>query len=224
MTATQPTQQFFALERDDVLHLEKQRAFVHELARRLDLSPTFSGGVTDLQLLQKIVDSKALSADQTWELQSLGIVLGDVFAKQFGLRWVIVEDEYGRDPALRFMTTSNLVFPLTMISKRVEDGGTVDLHAIYEGYPTVSRNSTCNREIAGSLRHQALGVEDARMTDRVIVDSSRSFVSPAGVELRRLKAVGRKNDHDAALRERMTLDRNEELAPEAIATQGLRNP
>jgi len=133
MTANQPTQQFFALERDDLLHLEKQRAFVHELTRRLDLSPTFSGGVTDLQLLQNIVDSKALSPDQTWELQSLGIVLGDIFAKQFGLRWVIVEDEYGRDPALRFSSTSNLVFPLTMISKRVEDVRTVDLHAIYEG-------------------------------------------------------------------------------------------
>jgi uncharacterized protein DUF3806 len=31
------------------------------------------------------------------------------------------------------MSTSNLVFPLTMISKRVEDGKTVDLHAIYQG-------------------------------------------------------------------------------------------
>ena len=113
--------------------ISRQRAFVHALARRLDLSPTFSGDVTDLQLLQKVVDAKVLSPNQTWELQSLGIVLGDVFAKQFGLRWVIVEDEYGRDPALRFMSTSNLVFPLTMISKRVEDGTPVDLHAIYEG-------------------------------------------------------------------------------------------
>lgn len=133
MSADQPAQQFFALERDDLLRLEKQRAFVHALARRLDLSPTFSGDVTDLQLLQKIVDAKALSPDRTWELQCLGIVLGDVFAKQFDLRWVIVQDEYGRDPALRFMSTSNLVFPLTMISKRVEDGKAVDLHAIYEG-------------------------------------------------------------------------------------------
>jgi Domain of unknown function (DUF3806) len=133
MAADQPTQQFFTLERDDLLRLEKQRAFVHALARQLDMSPTFSGSATDLQLLQKIVDSRALSSDQTWELQSLGIVLGDVFAKQFGLRWVIVEDEYGRDPALRFMSTSNLVFPLTMISKRVEAGTPVDLRAIYEG-------------------------------------------------------------------------------------------
>ena len=133
MSADQPTQRFFPLERDDLVHIEKQRAFVHALARRLDLSPTFSGDVVDLQLLQKIVDAKALSVDQTWELQCLGIILGDVFAKQFGLRWVVVEDEYGRDPALRFLSTSNLVFPLTMISKRVEDGRPVDLHAIYEG-------------------------------------------------------------------------------------------
>ena len=133
MSAGKPKQEFFALEREDLVHLEKQRAFVHELARRLDLSPSFSGNVGDLQILQKIVDASALSASQTWELQSLGIVLGDVFASQHGLRWVMVEDEYGRDPALRFQNTSNLVFPLTMISKRIEDGKEVDLQAIYEG-------------------------------------------------------------------------------------------
>lgn len=133
MAPAKPKQQFFALGREDLVHLEKQRAFVVDLARRLDLSPAFSGSVDDLRILQKIVDAKTLRSDQTWELQCLGIVLGDVFASQHELRWVIVEDEYGRDPALRYRNTANLVFPLTMISKRVEDGKEVDLQAIYDG-------------------------------------------------------------------------------------------
>jgi hypothetical protein len=133
MAPAQPKQEFFPLGREDLIRLDQQRAFVLDLARRLDLSPAFSGGVADLQILQSIVDSKALKAEQTWELQCLGIVLGDVFASEHDLRWVIVEDEYGRDPALRYRNTSNLVFPLTMISKRVEDGKKVDLQAIYDG-------------------------------------------------------------------------------------------
>jgi hypothetical protein len=47
--------------------------------------------------------------------------------------WWMVEDEYGRDPAIRLKQTSLLLFPLTMISKRVEDGECVDVRTLYEG-------------------------------------------------------------------------------------------
>ena len=30
----------------------------------------------------------------------MGVVLGDAFVQELGLRWVIVEDQYGRDPGL----------------------------------------------------------------------------------------------------------------------------
>ncbi|MBL8484865.1 MAG: DUF3806 domain-containing protein [Rhodocyclaceae bacterium] len=133
VVAAQPPQRFFALTRDDVVQLERQRAFVHHLAQRLDIPWQFKGTSADLRVLQAIIDSKALSASQTWELQSLGIALGDVFANEKGLRWVIVEDEYGRDPALRYKETSNLVFPLTMIAKRIEEGKAIDVQAIFEG-------------------------------------------------------------------------------------------
>ena len=42
----------------------------------------------------------------------------------------MVEDEYGRDPALLISDDPVLVFPITMISKRVEDGETVDVTAL----------------------------------------------------------------------------------------------
>ena len=131
--AAEPFQRFSALTREDIVHLERQRTFVHRLAQRLDISWQFGGTKADLPVLQAIIDSKALSASQKWELQSLGIALGDIFANETGLRWVIVEDEYGRDPALRYKETSNLVFPLTMVSKRIEDGKAVDIQAIFDG-------------------------------------------------------------------------------------------
>ena len=125
-------QQFLSLEKEDLVHLEKQRKFVYELTKKLDIQAMYSQSTKDLTILQKIIDSKVLSPSETWELQSLGVVFGDIFAEEHGLRWVIFVDEYGRDPALRYMDTSNLVFPITMISKRVEDGKEVDLMAIYD--------------------------------------------------------------------------------------------
>jgi hypothetical protein len=43
------------------------------------------------------------------------------------------EDEYGRDPALRLQGTPFIVFPLTMISKRVERGEDVDVRELFDG-------------------------------------------------------------------------------------------
>ena len=56
---------------------------------------------------------------------------GQVFANETPLRWVIVKDEFGRDPALEVPGTSIRIFPLTMISKRVEQGEAVDVAELY---------------------------------------------------------------------------------------------
>jgi hypothetical protein len=47
------------------------------------------------------------------------------------MKWVVVEDEYGRDPALRMLDSSVLAFPLTSISKRVERGETVNAYDLF---------------------------------------------------------------------------------------------
>jgi hypothetical protein len=51
------------------------------------------------------------------KLQCLGVALGDALAEELQMEWVTVEDEYGKDPALRFPGTTVIAFPLTMISK-----------------------------------------------------------------------------------------------------------
>jgi hypothetical protein len=52
------------------------------------------------------------------------------------MEWVMVEDEHGRDPAVRLPKTSIILFPLTMISKRIERGEKVDVFDLFNGVAT----------------------------------------------------------------------------------------
>ena len=63
----------------------------------------------------------------------MGVVFGDVFVEDIGFHWKLVEDEFGRDPAIRFEDTSVIAYALTMISKRVERGEPVDVFDLYNG-------------------------------------------------------------------------------------------
>jgi hypothetical protein len=124
-------QKIEALSLDDSMHVEKQRAWVRDhfdRAARHEYQ-TIEG---KLRLLGTIIRSKRIEPAETWKLQSLGITFGDVLAQKMGLAWVAVEDEYGRDPALQDPGTSILVFPMTMISKRIEDGEEVDVRQLLE--------------------------------------------------------------------------------------------
>jgi hypothetical protein len=60
------------------------------------------------------------------------VTFGDALAQKLGLRWVAVEDDVGRDPALVLEGTSILLFPLTSISKRVERGEQVVVSELFE--------------------------------------------------------------------------------------------
>ena len=63
----------------------------------------------------------------------MGVVFGEVFVEDMGFHWILVEDEFGRDPAIRFEDTSVIAYALTMISKRVERGEPVDVFDLYNG-------------------------------------------------------------------------------------------
>jgi hypothetical protein len=84
-----------------------------------------------LRLLQAILDAGWIDATETRKLQCLGITLGDALAQELGMEWVMVEDEMGRDPALRIPGTTVIAFPLTMISKRIEDGESIDVSDLF---------------------------------------------------------------------------------------------
>jgi hypothetical protein len=93
-----------------------------------------TGGKTDLAALQKVIDSKLVEPEATYSLQALGLAFGKVFVStRSDFDWCMVEDEYGRDPALRYKQTTLLLFPKTMISKRIEDGKAVNVTEMFEG-------------------------------------------------------------------------------------------
>ena len=81
----------------------------------------------DLPVLQRLIDEKVFNKSQTYKLQSLGVAFGDVLVSELPLRWVMVTDEYGTDPTLRFRETTFQINALTMISKRVEGDVPIDL-------------------------------------------------------------------------------------------------
>jgi Domain of unknown function (DUF3806) len=85
-----------------------------------------------LRLLDAILKGNWIDPSDTLKLQCLGITFGDALAQKLGLKWVTVEDEYGRDPALILEGTSIITFPLTAISKRIQAGEVVDVHTLFQ--------------------------------------------------------------------------------------------
>jgi hypothetical protein len=121
---------FSDLSAADSAMLDKQRGVVaREIATRYEADLTKTKG--DLALLQKLLDDGAFKPTQTFELQSLGVVFGDVLAADAGLYWIMVTDEYGTDPTLIRGNSTLHVNTLTMISKRVERGEKVDVSDLF---------------------------------------------------------------------------------------------
>lgn len=107
------------------------------LGSRVSLDITgqeMDGSTDDLIRLQSVIDSGQMPAENTQELQALGLVFGKVFVNEMpDYDWWVVEDEYGKDACIRFKETNLLVFPQTMISKRVEDGEALDVSDLFVG-------------------------------------------------------------------------------------------
>ena len=112
--------------------LQQQRTRIDDLAR-LRLGRQLNGDPgTAISILQSLLDRRAVRSDQTLELQAMGVVLGDALARELSLHWVVVEDSYGRSRALQLDRTQNFLFPVTMISRRIEAGATTPVQTIYD--------------------------------------------------------------------------------------------
>ena len=136
-----------------IAHMDKQRSFVAQLVAEHFPGERITRTGADFPLLQKIVDAKLIPASETWKLQCLGITFGDAIAQKLGLTWVAVEDEHGRDPALRDEETSIVAFPMTTISKRIERGEAVDVLELFNRIAgDVDRLRTSTTTYAGRRR------------------------------------------------------------------------
>jgi hypothetical protein len=122
LSLSMPDPKFSQLTREDAERLDRQRALVAAAAKQRYGVSSLTKTSNDLPILQRLIDDRVFQKSQTYELQSLGVVFGDVLASELPLRWAIITDEYGRDPTLRYKNTNVNINALTMISKRIENG------------------------------------------------------------------------------------------------------
>lgn len=126
-------QKIVPLTAADEQRLETQREIVAKYLSPEDLKAKYQTAAGKLGALRALLTARVFKPGQTYELQSMGVVFGDAFVKDMGFHWVMVEDQRGRDPAIRYKETSIPLFPLTMISKRIEKGEEVDVFDLYNG-------------------------------------------------------------------------------------------
>ena len=127
-----PGQTFEPVTPADEDRLKRQRAVIEKyLGDNAENLAKYEAAPGKLGLLRALLDGKVFDASNTYELQSMGIVLGDVFVQQCGWVWRMARDDRGRDPCVKVPGSSVIVFPLTMISKRVERGEEVDVFDLF---------------------------------------------------------------------------------------------
>ncbi len=108
----------------------------------LHLGRRFNGQKdNDLSVLQALLDRRIVKGHQRQSLQAMGIIMGNLLAKELDLHWVIYEDKKGRSRALRYKETDNYLFPMTMISRRREVGNDTPVREIYDKAAQIMRES-----------------------------------------------------------------------------------
>jgi hypothetical protein len=87
----------------------------------------------DLDTLQKLLDQNLVAKDDYKTQQAMGIILGNVMQADFPetLEWKIYEDNIGRSRALCVKESTHCLFPITMLSRRIELGSKPDVKKIY---------------------------------------------------------------------------------------------
>jgi Domain of unknown function (DUF3806) len=112
--------------------LDTQRREVKDLiTRRLGILG-FGQEIDDLKTIQQLVDRRLIKPKDVGEWQALGVVFGDILAKELDLHWISYEDDLGLSKALRWKKTENYVFPVTMFSRRVQFKEEIDAVSLFE--------------------------------------------------------------------------------------------
>lgn len=125
-------QTFRELDQEDLDWLAAQRRRTETLLEgNPDARAKYQTSAGKLGVIRAVLEGKVFRADQTFELQGLGVILGDALAKELGLKWKMAEDAQGTSPCLVLEGTSIVLYPQTMISKRIERGETVDVFELF---------------------------------------------------------------------------------------------
>jgi len=111
--------------------LSSQRSTVEELSRRY-FGAKIRGDKSDLFTLQRLIDKQVIKRDDSATLQALGVVLGDVYiSENKNLHWQLLEDELGSSHVVCIKNTQHCLFPVTMLSRRIEVGLNPKVEKVY---------------------------------------------------------------------------------------------
>lgn len=112
--------------------LIKQRKRIEEITR-VNFGQSLKSGKNNIPLLQRIIDEQIIEPDDTISLQALGVILGDAFAdSNKNLAWKVYEDELGKSHAVCVEETKECLFPVTMLSKRIENKTKPKVEDVYQ--------------------------------------------------------------------------------------------
>lgn len=120
------------LTTNDKTFMASQRDSIDSLTRRHFGRQITGQKANDFPLMQRLLDEKVIDPEQTATLQAIGVVFADILKEDQGLSWTIYIDRYGRSRALNIPGQRDVVFPVTMISRRYETGSSVNIEAIYQ--------------------------------------------------------------------------------------------
>lgn len=99
-------------------------------AAKLDLSgsPTAIQAFFDEQRDAWVAEDPAHRGDPDPTIKLIGAAVGQILAERCGLKWSVVEDEYGTELAVTGEAGGVMVFPLNGVAKRWvgENGSSVD--------------------------------------------------------------------------------------------------
>lgn len=134
LAAAQPAQKLVIedLGLTDHSYLERQVERIDEMART-ELGTQLRNDYGDLAVLQQIVDRDLIDSEDTEGLQALGAVMAKLMLRDVpSLEWKIYKDHLGRSRALCAKQTLECLFPITMLSRRMEKGLKPNVKKVYE--------------------------------------------------------------------------------------------
>lgn len=124
------TPQISPCQSSDLEKLAKQLQFATQQLQAAIGVFEFNGTVDDLAWIQQGLDSGEI--EHITDLQCLGVPFGQVIINsQPHFKWWMLEDDLGITPCIRYRQTDLVIFPLTLISKRIEQDEPVDVSALY---------------------------------------------------------------------------------------------
>jgi hypothetical protein len=90
---------FRELNEDELDWLAAQRGRVEALlAGNAEALAEYESDAGKLAVIRAVLNARAFRPDQTFELQGLGVIFGDVLASQLNMQWRVLEDQQGISP------------------------------------------------------------------------------------------------------------------------------